>query len=164
MKQAQTLRRVSQHMAAGSLLALTAALWAVSPAQAAEANTPDAVYKREVARCNAGQSAEDRKTCLREAGAARDEAKRNRLSTGSTSHEQNRTRRCDSLPAQQRQDCITQMTDPANTTTRGSVAGGGVLRETVIPVPAGTPGSTTQSNLPPAGTPSGLQPAVVPMR
>ncbi|AIT28342.1 putative exported protein [Bordetella holmesii 30539] len=150
---------------AGSLLALTAALWAISPAHAAEpSNTPDAVYKREVARCNAGMSAQDRKTCLREAGAARDEAKRNRLSTGSTSHEQNRTRRCDALPALQRQDCITQMTDPANTTTRGSVDGGGVMRETVIPVPAGTPGSTMQNNLPPAGTPSGLQPAAAPMR
>ena len=42
--------------------------------------------------------------------------------------------RCNRLPQASRQDCITQMTSP--TQVRGSVQGGGVLRETVIQVPA----------------------------
>ncbi|AKQ59968.1 hypothetical protein [Bordetella hinzii] len=161
MKQAHSLRRLS--LGACSALALGAALWAAGPAHAADDNSPDAVYKREVARCNAGMSTEDRKTCLREAGAARDEARRNRLGNGSGSLDQNRMRRCDSLPGQQRQDCITQMTDTANTTTRGSVAGGGILRETVIQVPAGTPGAMPQGGAP-ATAPGSLQPAPMPMR
>ncbi|ANY16377.1 hypothetical protein AW878_20180 [Bordetella pseudohinzii] len=161
MKQAHSLRRLPLHAGACALLALGAALWAASPARAADDNSPDAVYKREMARCNAGMSGQDRQTCLREAGAARDEASRNRLGNGSGNLDQNRLQRCDSLPGQQRQDCITQMTDPANTTTRGSVSGGGVLRETVIPVPAGTPGATPQG-VPPAPAPGSLQPAPAP--
>lgn len=162
MKQAPSLRRLS--LGACSLLVLGAALWAANPARAADDNSPDAVYKREVARCSAGMSGQDRQTCLREAGAARDEARRNRLGNGAAgSLDQNRVRRCDSLSGQQRQDCITQMTDTANTTTRGSVAGGGILRETVIQVPAGTPGAMPQG-VPPATAPGSLQPAPMPMR
>lgn len=70
--------------------------------------------------------------------------------------------RCKNLPASQQQDCITQMTS-GNTTTRGSVGGGGVLRETVIQVPAGTPGrpmpgSQMPSGQMPGAAPGGLQP------
>lgn len=160
MKQARSIRPMS----ACAILALGAAIWAATPAaHAADENSPDAVYKREVARCNSGMSGQDRTTCLREAGAAREEARRNRLNTGAANIDQNRTRRCDTLPGQQRQDCITQMTDSASTTTRGSVEGGGILRETVIQVPAGTPGSAPVSNAPaPTTAPGSLQPA--PMR
>ena len=63
--------------------------------------------------------------------------------------------RCNRLPQASRQDCITQMTSP--TQVRGSVQGGGVLRETVIQAPA-------ESAPPPAATP-GMAPATgAPMR
>ncbi|MDQ8033290.1 MAG: hypothetical protein REJ50_14850, partial [Bordetella sp.] len=113
------------------------------PAQAADPSANSAprpaqsAYDREVARCNSGTSGQDKATCLREAGAARQESGRGRLNE--PAYETNATRRCDSLPAGQRQDCVTQMNAP--TSTQGSVQGGGVMRETVIPVPAATPGT-----------------------
>ena len=94
-----------------------------------------AQYEQDVANCKKGTTGQDRSACLREAGAAREEANRQRLQEGSTSQlQQNMLDRCNRLPQASRQDCITQMTSP--TQVRGSVQGGGVLRETVIQAPA----------------------------
>ena len=94
-------------------------------------------YEQDVAKCKSGNTNQDRATCMREAGAARDEANRQNLKDGSTDqHQQNMVDRCNRLPATARQDCLTQMSSPTN--VRGSVQGGGVLRETVIQVPAGS--------------------------
>ena len=93
-----------------------------------------AQYEQDVANCKKGTTGQDRSACLREAGAAREEANRQRLQEGSTSQlQQNMLDRCNRLPQASRQDC-TQMTSP--TQVRGSVQGGGVLRETVIQAPA----------------------------
>ncbi|WZB60606.1 hypothetical protein WJ970_22210 [Achromobacter xylosoxidans] len=93
-----------------------------------------AQYEQDVANCKKGTTGQDRSACLREAGAAREEANRQRLQEGSTSQlQQNMLDRCNRLPQASRQDCITQMTSP--TQVRGSVQGGGVLRETVIQAP-----------------------------
>lgn len=102
----------------------------------------NAQYKTDVARCKSGQTNQDEATCLREAGAALEEARRNRLSDGFTpaQRKQNALDRCNALPATQRQDCVTQMSS-TNTTTEGSIGQGGVLRETVIPIP--TPSGAT---------------------
>lgn len=115
-----------------------------------------AQYEQDVANCKKGTTGQDRSACLREAGAAREEANRQRLQEGSTSQlQQNMLDRCNRLPQASRQDCITQMTSP--TQVRGSVQGGGVLRETVIQAPA-------ESAPPPAATP-GMAPATgAPMR
>jgi hypothetical protein len=100
----------------------------------------DAQYTTDVANCKSGKTYEDQATCMKEAGASQVERRRSGLSEPSSS---NPTARCDALPAAQRNDCMAQMTGQGTTSVQGSVGGGGVLRETVIPVPAGTPGSTT---------------------
>src|SRR5690606_27169285 len=93
-------------------------------------------YKQDIARCNAGQTNQDKATCKREAGAAYEEARHHRLTNDQAgSFKQNATMRCNALPTNQQQDCLTQMSDQ-NTTTKGSVGAGGILRETTITVPA----------------------------
>ncbi|MFA1587207.1 hypothetical protein ABZR37_16430, partial [Achromobacter ruhlandii] len=115
-----------------------------------------AQYEQDVAACKNGSTGQDRAACMREAGAARQEAMRKQLSDGTTDqHQQNMLDRCNRLPADSRQDCITQMTSP--TQVRGSVQGGGVLRETVIQVPAGTAGTVPPP--PPPATAPGMAPA-----
>ena len=81
-------------------------------------------------------SADERKTCLREAGAARVEAKRNGLSD-SAEYQKNLTARCNYLPAGDREDCERRMRGEG--TVSGSVEGGGIYRElrTIVPVPEG---------------------------
>lgn len=147
----------------GGAIALgLASAWMTLPAQAADPNANSAprpaqsAYDREVARCNSGTSGQDKANCLREAGAARQESGRGRLNE--PAYETNATRRCDSLPAGQRQDCVTQMNAP--TSTQGSVQGGGVMRETVIPVPAATPG-TPATPVPSPAVPVPAAPAPV---
>jgi hypothetical protein len=127
----------------------------------------DAQYREDVARCKSGASGQDRAACMREAGASLVERRRNGLSTPADA-QRNATARCDALPADQRQACMTQMSGQGNTTVQGSVSGGGVLRETVIQVPPGTPGSTTSGSggysAPPAGyTPPGPAQAPAPL-
>jgi len=126
--------------------------------QAQSSESIQARYTADVARCNRGDTNQDKATCLQEAGAARDEAQRNRLATPGQNYQQNQTDRCSALPANQREACLTQMSG-ANTTTEGSVMGGGVMRETTIDVPPGTPGSTLHVPDAPAGTPAQASPA-----
>jgi hypothetical protein len=77
----------------------------------------------------------DRATCLREAGAALQEARRGNLSTGSDRDlGQNRMIRCDALPAQDREDCAMRMQGQGSAS--GSAQQGGILRELARPVPA----------------------------
>ncbi|HLR78334.1 MAG TPA: hypothetical protein VK062_04705, partial [Burkholderiaceae bacterium] len=100
-------------------------------------------YQQDIERCrSSGLSAEQQRTCQREAGAALQEAQRNRLVTGSGSFDANQRARCDRLTGTQREDCLTLMSDP-NATVRGSVEGGGVIRETTITIPASGAGMGT---------------------
>lgn len=119
-------------------------------------------YEQDVARCKSGNTNQDRATCLREAGAAREEALRQNLREKPADQlQQNMTARCDRLPPDARQNCITQMTSPTN--VRGSVQGGGVLRETVIQVPAGSvPPSTAPGMAPPPPAPGMAPPPPAP--
>ena len=90
-------------------------------------------YQQERAHCLSGKSHQDRATCLREAGAALQEAKRNRLDAGgSASFEANATARCNAQPAADRPACIQRIMGAGS--TQGSVEGGGLIRETVTPV------------------------------
>lgn len=121
-------------------------------------------YRLDVERCNTGQTNQDKPTCMREAGAARDEARRNRLTNANESYRQNETARCQALPIGERDECMLQMSGQ-NTTTQGSVGAGGVLRETTIevpgtPTPAPAPGLVpgTTSPVPPALPAPGLTP------
>jgi hypothetical protein len=132
------------------------------------ASSVDAQYRDDVARCKSGASGQDQATCMREAGASLVERRRNGLSTPADP-QRNASARCDALPAAQRQDCMIQMSGQANTTVQGSVAGGGILRETVIQTPAGTPGASPGYTTPGGGagytqpaTPLAPPPAVPP--
>lgn len=84
---------------------------------------------------------EDRRACLREIGAARQEAQRGRLADGGNAsvYHRNALRRCEALPAADQADCRARI---ESGTTTGGVPQGGVLREyrQVIPAsPAAVP-------------------------
>ena len=91
-------------------------------------------YQQDRAACISDQSHQDRATCLREAGAALQEAKRGRIGDGQSSYERNQLIRCDGLPAGDREDCLRRMRGEG--TTSGSVESGGIYRELRTTVPA----------------------------
>jgi hypothetical protein len=102
---------------------------AVSAATASEAQLR---YQQERAACMNGTSNQDRATCLKEAGAAWQEAKRAGLGTsGDGSLSKNRLIRCEALPAQDREDCAMRIEQGK---TSGSAQQGGILREVETPV------------------------------
>ena len=122
-----------------SVLSATAVLAAggfiVFGAQTAGAQAPgsDARMQKERATCDGVQ--QDRAACLREAGAARQEAGRGGLTSPSPAREQvNSLARCSELPAAEQPDCEARIKGGPRTTTEGSVMGGGVIRETVTPL------------------------------
>lgn len=119
-------------------------------AQTSSTNDAQQRYQAEAERCRSGQTSQDQQTCLREAGAALEEARRNRLTTGSPSFDQNQRMRCDSLSGAQREDCMQLMSDP-NATVRGSIDGGGVIRQTTITVPGDSSMQQGSGGLAPAG-------------
>ncbi|WP_202109513.1 MULTISPECIES: hypothetical protein [unclassified Bordetella] len=163
------LRRMQNRYCTLAFAALSACagLGAVSAVSAAQTKTPadiQAQYERDVQRCNNGQTHQSRDVCLQEAGAARDEARRQRLDDGQAgNYGNNAMDRCNKLPQAQREDCMIQMQQPSQVS--GSVEGGGVLRETVIQVPPGTPGATTTpGTVPGAATPAApMTPPVAPV-
>jgi len=84
---------------------------------------------------------QDKAACQREAGAARQEAARNGLTTGSAATlDANALERCKLQPAADQAECEARVRGAAagggSVSTSGSVMGGGVIRETVTPVPA----------------------------
>jgi hypothetical protein len=109
---------------------------AANLAHAAGAGNKDieANYRRERASCMDGTSNEDRATCLKEAGAARDEARRGQLTDDRSAERQNAVARCNGLPESDRMDCVRRV--QGDGTVSGSAAAGGIFRETVTTVPA----------------------------
>ena len=104
--------------------------WAAAPKASSEAQQQ---YNRERARCMSGQSGQDRATCLREAGAALQEARRNRLQgQGGGDLKANATARCNAQPAADRDACVQRVMGAGS--TQGSVRGGGLIREVETPV------------------------------
>ena len=108
-------------------------------AQVASAQAPgtDARAQRERAVCDGTQ--QDRAACLREASAAQQEGRRDGLTSASPgNYDQNALARCQLQPPADRADCEGRLkgASPGKTTTEGSVMGGGVIRETVTPIPA----------------------------
>jgi hypothetical protein len=119
---------------AGLIVVGAAATYAASPAHAADAAAAaKSTYAKERADCDAGRTAEDRATCLKEAGAAQQERKRNTLDNAGSAR-QNAIERCNLVAAKDKADCLARIEGPnqpnQTTTTSGSVAGGGVVRET----------------------------------
>jgi hypothetical protein len=112
----------------GLTLCALGALFGTCALAAGSRSTSDAQaqYQRDRAACNAGQSTEDRATCLKEAGAALQAARSGQLvSESPADYQRNALRRCDEQPPQDRQDCVARMQNPA----QGSVGAGGLLRQ-----------------------------------
>lgn len=103
-------------------------------AVAGKASEAQLRYQQERAVCMSGASNQDRATCLKEAGAALQEARRGNLSASDSQLGRNRTMRCDALPVQDRQDCEMRMSGAGSTS--GSAQQGGILRELTRPAPA----------------------------
>ena len=119
---------------AGTALAIAAsALLFAGAATAAKMSDAQLLYQQERAACMNGTSNQDRATCLKEAGAAWQEAKRAGLATsGDGNLKQNSLQRCNALPAQDREDCALRI---EHGKTSGSALQGGILREIERPVP-----------------------------
>jgi len=113
-----------------SAMLISTAAFAQGRGSLAEAQ---ATYKQDRAACMRGEGGQDRATCLKEAAAALQEAKRGGLTGNRSEFERNRLARCDQQPAADREECVRRMNEG---TTSGSVQGGGVLRELRTPVPA----------------------------
>lgn len=110
---------------AGALTLMLCAGTAMAQTRAAPAST---------AHCDGVQ--QDRAACLREAGAARQEGQRGGLtSPGGATVDANALARCENQPAADRAACEARVRGTGDSSTRGSVMGGGVIRETVTPLP-----------------------------
>lgn len=154
-------KRLAASLCTAGLMLVAGAAQAAGPAPG---GTPQSRYQQDVAACKSGATGQPLETCLREAGAALQESRRQNLQEASPEQrQQNILARCNRLPEAQRQNCVTQMTAPSN--VRGSVQGGGVLRETVIQVPADSvpPSSVPPSSMPPSSMPpSSMPPSSMP--
>jgi len=123
-----------------TMLAVAAALAAGSAFAGEPVATDDAkaLYLKERANCETGHTAQDRATCLKEAGAALDEKKKGKLDNSGTPVG-NATDRCNVLPAKDKADCLARIVGPLSpnqrVTASGSVEGGGVIRETTTTTP-----------------------------
>ena len=121
--------------AALAALCASAAVLAADPVATDDAK---ALYLQERAKCETGQTAQDRATCLKEAGAALDEKKKGRLDN-SGSPVANATDRCNVVPAKDKADCLARIVGPLapnqRVTATGSVEGGGVIKETTTTIP-----------------------------
>ena len=120
-------------LAAPIVVGVAATLFTVSAFAADDAAAAKPTYSKERADCDAGRTAEDRATCLKKAGAAAAERKRNGLDNAGSAR-QNAIDRCNLVAPKDKADCLARVEGPSQanqrTTTSGSVAGGGVLRET----------------------------------
>ena len=122
------VKRGATRLSALALLVLSTSFAAMAASNSSDAN---ARYQADRAACESGQSNQDRATCLKEAGAALEEARMGHLNGGDGANRQNASRRCDGLPADDRDACQRRMEGEG--TTSGSVREGGVLRELVVP-------------------------------
>ena len=124
-----TLKRAAAGL--GCLAALLAPLAAA--AQGTIDREAQTTYQKEAAACR-GTTRQDHATCMREAAAAREEARRGRLARRDADYTRNAVQRCDRLPDDDRRACIMRMQGQG--TTSGSVDGGGILREYTVRTPA----------------------------
>jgi hypothetical protein len=135
--------KLSGIAAALTLAAAGSAIAATNPTRAGV----EARYQQERAACMNGQTGEDQTTCLKEAGAVRNEGLRGLdLNAGAPDYRQNQLERCKVfVDAADARECRMRI-EQGNVS--GSVRDGGILRElttvhqtgpTLIIVPAATP-------------------------
>lgn len=116
-------------------LAASCAVSALAFALPSQAQPTQKNYQQDLQHCEALQG-ESRAACRREAGAALQAERQNKLEQPNPAMPSNRTARCDRLPLERQQECQLTMQEGQETTVSGSVQGGGILRETTITVPA----------------------------
>ncbi|RZL65380.1 MAG: hypothetical protein EOP81_04850 [Variovorax sp.] len=143
------------HSTIAVLMACGSAVAAFSAA-AAGPGPRGSLYQQEIAVCDRIQ--QDRAACLREAGAARQEAARGGL-TSAPDYQQNALARCTRQPPADRADCEARVLGTGQSAVQGSVLGGGVIRETVTPILMPAPAIPAMP-APPAVAPA---PVVVPV-
>ena len=125
-------------MTAGALLSVSAF---------ATDTTATSTSQSERARCESGQSNQDRATCLKEVGAAQGEARAGNLTGGAPA--QNATDRCKALPASDQAACMGRMNSG---TSSGSAESGGIIRE-YRQTEVGTPSAPGTGNTPTTAVP-----------
>jgi hypothetical protein len=128
---------------AAALLVSAGTFWTAPAAAAGAAASEDDIeanYQRDRTLCLTGLTHQARSDCLREAAAARDEARRARLGDGQPPSEylENALKRCQRLPEADRADCEARVRGEG--TQRGSVESGGIYRETRTLLPPSTGG------------------------
>jgi hypothetical protein len=129
------MRSHFRQLARAAAVTLAFATTAASAAEPVRLSDAQARYQQERAACLSGQSHQDQTTCLREAGAALEEARRGRLDTGQAArYEENALQRCSVLPPEDRSACRARLQGQG--TVRGSVAEGGIYREYIVREPA----------------------------
>lgn len=118
----------------------------IAPAVQGANEDPALRFERDRAACLSGRSGQDQATCLREAGAALQAARRHELTGGDGHLQQNAEARCNVFAGADRNDCLARVRGEG--TVSGSVEGGGILRETVTIVPAPVPAPALASSVP----------------
>ncbi len=125
------MKRPGLFLSAPLSLALTSALFAASTlamAQPSPAADAHARYEQERQKCMTNNTQDSLATCLREAGAAQDAARKGQLSNPGPQAADNATQRCSAFQnADEQAECVRRVQGPAS----GSVSEGGVLRESV---------------------------------
>jgi hypothetical protein len=106
----------------------------------AAASTPaETRYQQDRANCMAGKTAESQKTCLKEAGAALQASREHQLKTPDGAQlAANERKRCEPLAGDDKKACLARAAG-MDTTTSGSVAAGGDIKETVTVMPGVQP-------------------------
>jgi hypothetical protein len=95
---------------------------------------PVAAWADDRTDCQKLEDKEARAACVREAGAAKQAARRGQLMESNADFEKNRLARCGYVPAADREDCERRARGEGTVT--GSVEGGGIYRELRTTVPA----------------------------
>jgi hypothetical protein len=123
-----SLQRLALITASG-LLCTSAAL-AITPSTLAEVQ---ARFRQDMATCDSGQSIQYPVTCRLEARNALAAAKRGDLNDAPDVYQSNALQRCTAHQGSDRDDCEARMRGQGS--VEGSVANGGVLRESVTTIP-----------------------------
>ena len=135
---ASQISRRTSRLAAGAFFA--AVMLGAGPAAWAQSAAPGTAARMQSEKATCDGVQQDKAACLREAGAARQEAGRAGLTTaGPAGNNANTMERCRLQPAADQADCMARIQGGAgntSTSTSGSVMGGGVIRETTTTIPA----------------------------
>lgn len=136
-------------------LTMAAAALLCSPFVSAEQGSTAAAkarFDQERSRCQSGQSGQDMKTCLREAGAALQASRQGQLDDHDARYTRNALERCKPLPSDEAKDCRDRVLGQGAVSVSGSVKGGGLYREKVTTEIHAPPPPPVESQQPPPPT------------